>query len=245
MQEELKLSHNQLERRVAERTKELVDLSAVMRMLAKKIINTQEEERRRISRELHDDTGQVLVTLKYSLAELLDELPTHPDFLHKRISDGIKEVDVAMASVRAIAHSLRPPLLDAGGLNISLKDFCQDINRRTKIKVDYAGVELNNLPDEIAVTLYRFVQEAFSNILKHSQATRVSVKLQFIRQRLIVSVSDNGIGIHDPQDTTGIGLIGLRERIGFLGGELQIKASPGKGTIIKASIPWKGPDTEA
>ncbi len=242
MQEELKLSHDQLERRVAERTQELVDLSAMMRMLAKKIINAQEEERRRISRELHDDTGQVLVTLKYSLAELLNELPTNPDLLHKKILDGIKEVDEAMASVRAIAHSLRPPLLDAGGLNVSLKDFCQDINRRTRIKVDYAGVELNNLPDEIAVTLYRFIQEAFSNILKHAQATRVSVKLQFIRQRIIVSVSDNGVGIHDPQDTTGIGLIGLRERMGFLGGGLQIKASPGKGTVIKASIPWQGHD---
>ena len=244
MQEELKLSQIQLETRVAERTEELYDLSVVMRMLVKKVITAQEEERRRISRELHDDTGQALVTLKYGLAELLNELPTNRDILPERISDSVKATDTALASVRAISHSLRPPLLDAGGLNVSLKDFCQDFAKRTKIIVNYNGVELNNLSDDIAVTLYRFIQEAFSNILKHSRATRVSVKLQTIRQRIILSVYDNGVGFRDPQDTTGIGLIGLRERIGFLGGKLQIKASPGKGTIIKASIPWMGPDIE-
>ncbi|HEX7395381.1 MAG TPA: PAS domain S-box protein [Anaerolineaceae bacterium] len=239
MQEELKLSHDQLEKRVEQRTKELVDLSAGMRLLAQKIITAQEEERRRISRELHDDTGQVLVTLKYSLAELLKELPSDHDILHKRVAEGIKEVDEAMAGIRAIAHSLRPPLLDAGGLNISLKDFCKDINHRTKIQVNYSGVELDNLPDEIAVTLFRVVQESFSNILKHSRAKSVNVILQFIRGRIILSVSDNGVGIRDSQETTGIGLIGIRERVGYLGGKLQVKASRGKGTIIKVSIPWK------
>jgi signal transduction histidine kinase len=97
----------------------------------------------------------------------------------------------------------------------------------------------------MAVTLFRFVQEAFSNIFKHSRATRVSVTLQYIRSRIILSISDNGVGIRDPQDSSGIGLIGIRERVGYLGGKLQIKASPGKGTIIKASIPWKGPEIEA
>jgi PAS domain S-box-containing protein len=245
MQEELKSSHDQLERRVEARTKELSDLSAAMRMLAQKVITAQEEERRRISRELHDDIGQVLVTLKYSLAELLKEFPTDKGTFHQKVSEEIKGVDEAMASIRSISHSLRPPLLDAGGLNISLKDFCKDINRRTQMDVDYEGVELDNLPDDMAVTLFRFVQEAFSNIFKHSRATRVSVTLQYIRSRIILSISDNGVGIRDPQDSSGIGLIGIRERVGYLGGKLQIKASPGKGTIIKASIPWKGPEIEA
>ena len=239
VQEELEISHKQLERRVEERTKELSDLSVEMRKLAKKTINAQEEERRRISRKLHDDTGQELVMLKYSLSELLNELPATPDFLYKRISDSIKATNIILEKSRAIAHSLRPPLLDAGGLNVSLKDLCQEISHRTKIKVTYTGVELNNLSDEIALTLFRFIQEAFANLLKHSQATRVRVKLQYKLPNIIASVSDNGVGFGNAQKTKGIGLIGLRERLGFLGGELQIKASPGKGTIIKASIPWK------
>jgi PAS domain S-box-containing protein len=243
MQEELKLSHDQLEKRVEERTKELNDLSAEMRLLAGKIITAQEEERRRISRELHDDTGQALVMLKYVLAELQDALPIDPDVLYKKISDSVKATETATASIRAIAQSLRPPLLDAGGLNVSLKDFCQEITRRTKIKVNYEGVELNELSDEIAVTFFRFVQEAFSNIIKHSKATTVNVKLQYSRQRISVTVSDNGVGFGDVQEPTGIGLIGLRERIGYLGGKLQVKAPHGKGTNLKASIPWIGTGT--
>jgi PAS domain S-box-containing protein len=237
-EEDLKNSHVQLEQRVAERTWELNELSAGMRRLARKVITAQEEERRRISRELHDNTGQILVTLKYSLTEFLGELPSGNASLSERITQSIRAVDEVSASIRAIAHSLRPPLLDAGGLNISLKDFCLDLASRTKIKVHYRGVELSDVPDDIAVTLYRFVQEAFSNVLKHSHATSVSVKMQYDQQQIIVSVSDNGLGTQDPQDTTGIGLVGLRERVGFLGGELLIDASPGKGTRIKASIPW-------
>ncbi len=196
MQEELKTSRDDLEKRVEQRTAELSRASAGMRLLAQKLITAQEEERRRISRELHDDTGQVLVTLKYSLAELLKELPPDHGVLQRRVAEGIKEVDEAMASVRAISHSLRPPLLDAGGLNISLKEFCKEITRKTKLKVSYAGVELENLPDDIAVTLFRFVQEAFSNILKHSQATGVNVSLTYLRGAITLSIVDNGVGIH-------------------------------------------------
>ncbi len=245
IQDELESSKKQLERRVDQRTKELANLSTQMRKLAKKLITAQEEERRRISRELHDDTGQVLITLKYTLADLLNELSPDQGVSYEKVSDSIKAVDEAMTSIRSIAHSLRPSLLDVGGLNVSLKDFCQDINHCTKIEINYIGMELDNLPDEIAITLYRYVQEAFTNILKHSQATRVSVKLKFIHQRIILSVSDNGIGIRDHQDTTGIGLIGLRERIDSLGGKLQIETAPGKGTNLKASIPWKVTDIEA
>ncbi len=233
MQEELKLSHDQLEKRVEERTRELAEASAGMRRLAQKVIFAQEEERRKISRELHDDTGQVLVTLKYSLAELLKEMPSDHDVLEKRVSEAIKVVNEAMASTRVIAHSLRPPLLDAGGLNISLKEFSDDINRRTNIKVTYDGEEIEHLPEEITVTLYRVVQEAISNILKHSQATSVNVILTHIQKWVILSISDNGIGIHEDQKSTGIGLIGIRERVGYLGGELQINTSPGKGTVIR------------
>ena len=243
-EEELQHSRDELETRVRDRTRELESASQKMRMLTKLVIKAQEDERRRISRELHDDTGHALVTLKYSLAELLNEPPASQSSFQERILDNIKVTDAAMTSIRAIAHSLRPSLLDAGGLNVSLKDFCDDFTRRTKIKVNYDGLELNTLPDDIAVTLYRFIQEAFSNILKHSRATSVGVKLQYSQQKIILSVSDDGVGIHDAQDTTGIGLIGLRERIGFLGGELQIKATPRIGTTIKASIPWHGPDRE-
>ncbi len=239
MQEELKISRDDLEKRVDERTSELSKASAGMRLLAQKLITTQEEERRRISRELHDDTGQVLVTLKYSLAELLKELPPDHGVLQKRVAEGIKEVDEAMASVRAISHSLRPPLLDAGGLNISLKEFCKEFTRKTKLKVNYEGVELENLPDDIAVTLFRFVQEAFSNILKHSQATAVIVTLRYLRGTIRLSVVDNGVGIRRKRKGGGIGLVGIQERVEGLSGKLKVSSSPGKGTTIKASIPWK------
>jgi signal transduction histidine kinase len=182
----------------------------------------------------------VLITLKYSLAELLNGLPLDVGILHRRISEGIREVDQAMTSIRSISQSLRPPLLDAGGLNISLKDLCEEVNRRTSIKVTYKGLELDNLSDGVAVTLFRFVQEAISNALKHSKATRLRVTLKYVKRTIIVTAVDNGIGIRDLQNTTGIGLVGLKERIGFLGGGLQVKSVPGKGTTIQASIPWMG-----
>jgi PAS domain S-box-containing protein len=240
MQEELKTSHDELEKRVEQRTWELSELTAEIRKLAQKLITAQEEERRRISRELHDDTGQVLVTLKYSLAELLKELPPDHGELQKRVTEGIREVDEAMATIRAISHRLRPPLLDAGGLNVSLKEFCKEITRKTNIKVNYEGLELDNLPDDISVTLFRFVQEAFSNILKHSHATSVIVTLRYGRRVITLSIMDNGVGIQSTQEPAGIGLIGIRERVGSLGGKLKVGSTGGKGTALRVSIPWNG-----
>jgi len=191
-------SRDQLEERVKERTADLLASQSQLRQLTNQIVTAQEGERHRLSRELHDDAGQTLISLKYSLASTLNELPDSQSLIRQRLSDSMEIIDQTMARIRKIAHSLRPPVLDVGGINLSLQDCCQEFMERTQLPVDYHGEDIPELPDEISISLYRFVQEALTNVLKHAQATEVKVRLTYRNQQISLSVSDNGRGISDP-----------------------------------------------
>jgi PAS domain S-box-containing protein len=236
--EALQQAREQLEERVAERTKELLASQEKLRLLATQTVNAQEKERRSISRELHDEAGQALITLKYDLASIQNELPETDALLRQRLSESMKIIDQTMLHIRDLAHSLRPPVLEVGGIHLSLQDYCQEISGRTHIPISYQGLDIPGIPDETGISLYRFVQEALTNIMKHAHATKVKVRLHYNKGEISLSVSDNGRGMGEPDRSEGLGLLGIKERLNLLGGKLEIHSQKGRGTKLVAHVPW-------
>ncbi|HTX91809.1 MAG TPA: PAS domain S-box protein [Anaerolineales bacterium] len=233
---------DQLEKRVEDRTAELIASQEQLRRVTNQIVTAQEEERRRVSRELHDEASQALITLKYSMALIDNELPEGQASAKQRLADAAKIIDQTVGSIRTLAHSLRPPVLEIGGINLSLKDYCMEFSERTDIRVEYQGVEILGLPDEIGISLYRVVQETLTNTLKHAQATSATVKLEYSRKTITLSVADNGRGIEGLSISSGIGLLGIEERIKLLGGNIKIQSRKGSGVKLIAVVPWASSD---
>jgi len=248
-EEALQRAKDDLEKHVAERTARLTASQEQLRKLTQQLVTAQEEERRRVSRELHDEAGQALITLKYSLDSILDELPEQNTQIRQRLLDAIALIDQTNDHIRNLSHSLRPPVLDIAGINLSLKEFCREFAERTKLPVHYRGEEVPDLPDAVGISLYRFVQEAFTNILKHAQASQVRVGLRYRKGEIVLSVDDNGCRLHNHNGNgmshhvptshqMGIGLLGIEERLNLLGGHMEIHSKPGQGSRITAYIPW-------
>ncbi|MEJ2353455.1 MAG: PAS domain S-box protein [Anaerolineales bacterium] len=213
-----------------------------LRELGQQVVTVQEQERRRVSRELHDEASQLLTALKISLDLLGKDLPEEPKSLHERIEDAAGLADETMERVRLLAHDLRPPELEAVGIDPVLEDYCQEFGRRTPLAVRYQGTDLPALPDEVSICLYRVLQEALTNVLKHAQARKVRVGLGYDGDVITLSVSDDGQGL-DADDARGlshakgIGILGMRERLELLGGDLEIRSRPGEGVHLKAWVP--------
>jgi signal transduction histidine kinase len=220
-----------------------------LRDLAEQMINNQEEERRRVSRELHDETGQSLTALKLSLDMLASELHDQPH-LARQLNDARRLSEKTMQDVRNIAYDLRPPELDTIGLDAALRELCESFSRRTNIQVKYKGGYITDpLSDAIQLSFYRFLQEALTNVARHSQATQVRVTLLVEPYRLGLRVSDNGRGLDKTQvirgQGAGLGLLGMEERFVRVGGALHINSKPGKGATLIAMVPRSALNTGA
>lgn len=229
----------QLEQRVNERTAELDASREQLRQLARQVVSTQEAERRRLARELHDEAGQALIGLKYTLDEMLAEVPPDLETVREKFAQLLGKIDALNHQLRALAYGLRPPMLDIAGLNLALNGLCRETNGKKRLNVTYSGVELPNLSDELGITLYRCVQEGLTNILKHARASEVQVRLE---QRppgeIHLSIWDNGAGFEPETAPKGLGLNGMEERFKLLGGQLEISSTLGQGTHLKAVIPF-------
>jgi len=197
----------------------------------------QEEERRRISRELHDDTAQVLIAVGRRLDRLAREMGDSK--LVERVSSIREDVDAALVSVRRFSHNLRPSVLDDLGLMAALEQLAERSSPPARLEV--AGTE-RRLPGQVELTLFRMVQEALGNVGKHAQASTVTVRLEFGEAQTHVWVQDNGVGF-DPSRLSELlleghlGLLGLRERVELLGGALEIVSEPGAGTEMHFFFP--------
>jgi PAS domain S-box-containing protein len=232
-------ANNTLEKRVVERTADLMASHEKLRQLTRVIVHAQEDERRRISRELHDEAGQSLVGLKMSMDQMLSEIPENLTDIRKKISKAIDGLSVLMRDIRALAHGLRPTALDVAGLNVSLSGLCQEFSERSHLLINYEGMELPVLPDEISITLYRFAQEALTNIIKHARAATAQVVLLQHPASIELTVLDDGHGFDAKTIRNAISIQGMEERLGLLGGKLDIHSAPGRGASIRASIPFQ------
>jgi signal transduction histidine kinase len=214
-----------------------------LRHLAGWVVNAQEEERQRVSRELHDEAGQALTALKISLELIQASLPETLTAVRESLNDAIDLTDETMESIRRLAHNLRPPVLDRFGLDASLEGLCRDFAERIQIPISYRGTELPPLPNDLATSLYRFVQEGLTNAAKHADADQIEVNLSCENGRLRLQVADDGQGFHvrrqqrQVSQGNGMGLMGMVERLILLGGRLDIDSKPGAGTRLTAVIP--------
>lgn len=215
-----------------------------LRFYLQQITRAQEEERKRIARELHDDTIQYLVVL----ARQLDDLAYSSKGLSKDerqyLENLRQQVNSIMEGVRRLSHDLRPATLDRLGLLPALEWLASNMSEHTEIKVEVKtrGTE-RRLPAEVELVLFRIVQEALSNVRRHSQATEAQVTVEFGDKRIMIIIKDNGKGFVPPETTSDLvkegrfGLAGMHERIQLLGGSLKIDSAPGKGTTIIVEAP--------
>lgn len=201
-----------------------------------KIILAQEEERRRISRELHDEAGQSLVGLRMSLLNLNNHLPDNSE-LKEDMKKALFWTDSAMQSIRTLAYRLRPAVLDLLGLNLAIKQLCIDFSEQTGLIISYAGIETPSLGEGLAISIYRIVQEALTNIIKHTTAKHAWVRLSSTQTMIKLSVRDDGQGFDPETIHKGIGLESMRERSNLLNGRMHIKSSPGNPALLEFSFP--------
>jgi len=222
------------------RYRTLVKQRENLRAMAEHVITAQEQERKRISRELHDDIGQALMAHMLNLRNLQIEAPANGAAIEQRLNDLIADTQQTLNKMRLLAQDLRPPLLDTLDFKVAVQTFCQEAGARSGLAVTVDVDEnLGEFSDIYSITLYRFLQETITNVIKHSKATQLWVELTKDENDITLTVQDNGIGFPEqerPSDN-GIGITGLSERLTIVGGELKISSSASKGTIISAHLP--------
>ncbi len=226
-----------LERQGRSRYQELVLSRQELEALSARLVDAQEEERRSISRELHDEVGQTLGALLVDLGQLSKLVPAEDNFLQTHISRIKSIAELAVNSIRSLALLLRPPMLDDLGLIPALEWQGREISRRGDMEVDVRSEGASGqLPDDVKVCIYRVVQEALTNSARHSGAKHAQVSVVQSGENIRVQIVDDGKGFA-AERVRGMGILGMEERVKRLGGSLNIKSAPGKGTTVLAEIP--------
>ena len=234
---QLAISHAQLESVILERTVELQNLS-------QRLLKVQDEERRKLSRDLHDSTGQTLAALKISASFLQENCKQDPSTLGF-VSEVVALADQAIDEIRTMSYLLHPPLLDEVGFPCAAEWYVEGFAKRSGIKVtlDLAS-DGERLPNSMEIALFRVLQESLTNVHRHSGASQVSVCFQRQSETAILEIRDFGRGIaaerlarlREASAETGVGLAGMRERLNEFNGKLEIE-SDGHGTSIRAIVP--------
>jgi signal transduction histidine kinase len=195
------------------------------------MLESQETAARRFSHELHDELGQSLTAIKANVTALDPAKPPDP----ARLDDCRRLIDEAIQNVRELSHLLRPTILDDFGLDAGIRWLAERFGQRTGIEVDYKSSFDGRLPDETETHLFRIVQEALTNVARHSGATRVNIELAPSGNRLHLTVKDDGHGFNGTR-STGLGLVGMRARAQNVGGELEITSNNGVTVDLWAPV---------
>ncbi len=238
-----RMLRNDLEIRVQERTAELQLANRELRELSSQLQTMQDEERRRLARELHDSVGQLLAALAMNVTMVQTEAYKLSPAAARRIEDNAALIDQVSTEIRTISHLLHPPLLDEVGLTSALHWYVDGFAKRSGIEATLEIPEhLKRLPAEVEIAVFRAVQEALTNVHRHSGSRSCSVRVTEDQDFLRVEIEDRGKGI--PQDKQlslksaggGIGLRGMKERLSHLGGTLEIESSA-TGTLVRVRLP--------
>jgi signal transduction histidine kinase len=226
------------------KAKQTEELNAQLRQMSGRMLTLQDEERRRVARDLHDSLGQDLAAIKMMFFQAVKE--DSAELRDRLSSDGIAIVDHAIQQVRTISYLLHPHLLDEAGLAAALQWYVDGVTKRSGISIslDVQPHTFPRLPSDLEIAIFRIVQEALTNVFRHSKATRGWVILSQEENRIVVMVRDNGKGIPDDivelrSDKIGVGLGGMRERSREFKGEFRVSnANP--GTLVEIVIPLSG-----
>lgn len=211
------------------------------RRLGRSVLRVQEDERRRLARELHDGIGQNLTALKHRLTQLGDGLPVDPA-LRAQLGAAIALCNNTLDDTRELSRLLRPPILDDLGLESALQWLARSQGEASQLSITVEMESLPALDDDLQTLVFRIAQEALNNVARHAQASNVLVRLVVRSGSLQLQVVDDGRGC-DPETALrsgGSGLGGMRERLRLHGGRLDLHSSPGNGARIRAVIPLDG-----
>ena len=260
-QEELQRLNEALDRRVQARTQELAAVNEslvaevteriqteqsleqsrqALQKLALQLLRVQEDERRRISRDLHDDINQQLALLAMDIEAVGKQLSSLPGNLGRAVCAIQDRVIELSDVVRHLAYQLHPSILDDLGLPIALQRLVEDFTARSHIRGSFGHKNISAaVPQEVATCLYRVTQESLSNVARHAEATQVDVELTGFQSELMVTITDNGVGFDSEQSRNGshsLGLLGMKERVALVHGDLQVVSSVGKGTRVQVVV---------
>jgi signal transduction histidine kinase len=248
---EIEQRDRDLERRVAERTLEVQTLYAELQRkeelrgrLLENVISAQEDERKRIARELHDETGQALTGIFMSLEVAQNALEREPAAASQRLETAKMLAGQSIAAIRRLVVDLRPAALDDLGLAPAIRAFAgaRLEEKGIHLVMQVAGLS-NRLDPSLETSLFRVAQEAVTNIVRHSDASSARIELRRHNGCVSLLVKDNGQGfnireIRESSDPArALGLAGMEERVSLLGGQLTVRSRPGKGTVVRAKVP--------
>ena len=236
------LHAGRLERRIERQRDREAESARDLQRLSSQLLTAQEEERRSIARELHDEVGQVLTAIKVELA--MAQRGIEASGGDREALAGLRAItDGALSTVRDLSHLLHPAMLDDLGLPAAIEWYAKGFERRHGVRIELLQEHMDErLTADTEAAIYRILQEALTNVAKHAQATRCRIYLQRLPHTLLVTIEDDGVGFEPaasgtPRGARGLGLIGIRERVAQIRGELRIEATPGMGTRLTVEVP--------
>lgn len=239
--------NEELDRRVTERTRELTRVNEALRgsreelrALAARLLTVQEEERKRISCELHDDLNQKLAVLVMNVEAIERQFPFSPEKIREQLRVLRNEVAELSDDVRRMAYQLHPSILDHLGLAIALQSQVEEFARREKIHATFTQRNLpESFPQDISTCLYRIAQEGLRNVAKHAKASHVIVRLLRCDHSLHLSIVDSGVGFDtkSQKNSQGLGFVSMQERVRLVRGKLLVRSRPGRGTCLFVKVP--------
>ncbi len=235
-----------LERRSEEQRAIAREAEYQMRQLSQQLVAAQEEERKNLSRELHDHVAQVLTALRMELGRIERSRPPGDERLAGAVAESKALVDAMFRTVRELALGLRPSMLDDLGLQPALEWHVRDVSTRYGLDVNLTMTgEFGDVPERHRTCVYRAIQEALTNCVRHAKASRIEVDVTRRGSHLDVRVTDDGVGIDAARRNNGLGLKGIRERVMELQGSMSIGPAPGRGTLLAIDLPLPAAVEEA
>ena len=210
-----------------------------LKKITMRLVTIQEDERRRISQDLHDDIGQRMTGLMLNLKSINNALPVDEnDRIQNQLKSSINELETTIKQLRQISYQLYPTSLNKMALDKVLRAFCTSFTETTGMRIDFSSQEdIPTISNAYATAIYRMIQEGLVNAVKHANATSAWVNLDVLGDEISVSLEDNGSGFEVSTARTGMGLVGIKERFLVLNGNFEIESAIGKGTRLVGSLP--------